>query len=253
MPADATSTLNSIIADAYRVFARYPASSALHVCHCNCCMTEANEAKLVRTPLREIPSQLLAEYTNSAHGWDDEVIRDQMRYFLPRYLDLIAADDGPHHSCLEQCLIRLQDARWRDTWPADEVDVLNRFFPALIVARLHDLSLAQWPVGWLLANEVTDVLCLTVLAGGDIQPILKAWDEAEDPGAAIHFAAARRNVERYDGDLRLNSAFLEERVADAKLIGEFLSRPEVDDRLEAAFFKIDEPRLQKIVSDAMWR
>jgi hypothetical protein len=245
--------LAMIVADAYRIFARYPAESSLCVCHCNCCMTEENEALLVRTPLREISSELLAQYTNSAHDWDDVVVRDQMRYFLPRYLELIAANDAPHHnSCLEHCLSRLQDAKWRETWPADEVDVLNRFFPALIVARLDDLSLAHWPVGWLLANDVCDILCLTVLSGGDIVPVLKAWDEAGDPGAAIHFAAARRSVKRIEGDLRLDSAFLERYVADAKLIGEFLSRPQVDQRLEATFFMIDDPRLQKIVSDATW-
>ena len=41
-----------------------------------------------------------------------------------------------------------------------------------------------------------------------------------------------------------------EEVADK--IGAFLTRPEVVPRIEDAFFKIEEPRLQKLVSDAIY-
>ena len=77
-------TLAAIIEDAFRVFARYTCAGSFVVCHCPCCMTEEVEAELVRTPLRQIPSGLLAEYTNSAHGWDDDLILADMRYLLPR-------------------------------------------------------------------------------------------------------------------------------------------------------------------------
>ena len=47
----------------------------------------------------------------------------------------------------------------------------------------------------------------------------------------------------------MKSAYLEEYVAEAEAIGEFLDRPEVDERLEAAFFKLTDERLQMIVSN----
>jgi hypothetical protein len=35
------------------------------------------------------------------------------------------------------------------------------------------------------------------------------------------------------------------------MIGAFLTRPEVNQRIEVAFFEIEDPRLQKILSDGM--
>jgi hypothetical protein len=250
MSTSPQSTLAAVVEDAYRVFARYTCAASFVVCHCNVCMTEETEAELVRTPLRQIPSELLAEYTNSAHGWDDDLILADMRYLLPRYLDLMAADDVPSQLGLAQCLNQLGYAHWREKWPADEVDILDRFFDALIVARVEDLSLLEWPVGWRLAGEIDEVLCLTVLADGDINRVLTAWDAAPDPQAAVHMAAMRRRTERVDGTLRFRSAYLDNHIAEAVLIARFLERTEVDERLEAAFFNLTDPRLQKIVSDA---
>jgi hypothetical protein len=34
-------------------------------------MSEEDERLLLKTPLRDIPAGLLAEYTNSGHDWDD--------------------------------------------------------------------------------------------------------------------------------------------------------------------------------------
>ncbi len=232
-----------IVEDGYRVFARYTCRGSLVVCHCPCCMTEDVEAELVRTPLRQIPSDLLAEYTNSAHGWDDDLILADMRYLLPRYLDLIAADDVPSRLGLAQCLNQLAHAHWREKWPAAEADILDRFFDALISVYIEDLQMAEWPVGWRLVNEVMDVLCLTVLAGGDLHRVLSAWDSAPDPQAVIHMAAARERVERLNGRPRVRSAYLEDDyVAEAEAIGAFLDRLEVDERLDAMHTRISPTR-----------
>jgi hypothetical protein len=243
-------TLAAVVEDAYRVFARYPCAASFVVCHCPCCMTEDVHAELVRTALRDIRSDLLAEYTNSAHGWDDDLILADMRYLLPRYLDLIAASDVPSQLGLAQCLNQLAHAHWREKWPAAETGILDRFFDALIAARVEDLSLAEWPVGWCLAGEIDEVLCLTVLSGGDIARVLRAWDAAPDPQAAIHMAAVRKQIEGADGAAHLASAYLDDYVDEAKLIAQFLLQPEIDERLKTVFSKITDPRLQKIVSDA---
>jgi hypothetical protein len=46
---------------------------------------------------------------------------NEMRYFLPRYLELIAIDDIPDHTLPEKCLRRLAEAEWRTNWPEAEV------------------------------------------------------------------------------------------------------------------------------------
>jgi hypothetical protein len=66
------------------------APPGLMVCHCPVCMTPETKAQIVATPVRDLPPELIREYTNSAHGVPDDP--DDLTALLPRYLDLIAQD-----------------------------------------------------------------------------------------------------------------------------------------------------------------
>lgn len=247
-----TPELKAIVEQAYQVFGRYRLGDTLTVCHCNCCMTLEAERLLIKTPLRSISSDLLAEYTNSAHDWDDGPVAREMRYFLPRYFELMAGGNPPDNMGLDICLRRIGRAGWRAKWPAEEENLIDRFFDALLVASLSRLDLVEWPVGWLLDFDMTDVLTMVVTAGGNLDRVLAVWDVAQDPPAAIHMAALRRRVIETRDRTYLHSAYLEgDFDTEADALGAFLMRPEVDTRLEAAFFTISDPRLQKILSDAM--
>jgi hypothetical protein len=246
--------LDAIIADAYDVFGRYRIGDTLTVCHCTCCMTPEVERELVKTPLREIPADLLAEYTNSAHDWDDGPVAREMRYFLPRYLELIAQGRPPDSMGLDICLRRLAFAKWREQWPDREVAVIDRFFDALVRDSTKNCGLSHWPAGWKLTFDFTDVLTCIVTARGRLDAALAAWDASDDPGAVLHMASLRERVIAETGRTYLHSAYLEKDFdAEAEAIGAFLLREAVDARLEQAFFTVTDPRLQKILSDAMVR
>jgi hypothetical protein len=246
-----TPELQAAITDAYRAFGSYTIGSTLVVCHCNCCMTEEIERELVKTPLRDVPASLLAEYTNSAHAWDDTQVARELRYFLPRYFELIAADTPPDAMGLDICLRRLGEAQWRRKWPPAEVEIIDRFFDCLIVASLSRLDLARWPAGWRLAFDIAKVLTLVVTAGGDIDRILAQWSAAADPGAAIHMAALRHHAVAQADRTYLHSPYLEHHEDAADKIGAFLLRPEIDGRIQETFFAVGDSRLQKILSDAV--
>ena len=243
--------LQAVVDDAYRIFGGYRLDGSLCVCHCNSCMTLDDERRLVTTPLRAIPAELLAQYTESAHSWDDGSVAREFRYFLPRYLELIALNEAPDPLGIDICLRRLGESTWRETWPRPEQVVIERYFDAILVASLQRLELTHWPAGWRLEFDLADVLTMIVTAGGDLDRVLAAWDAADDPPAAIHMAALRSGV-IHSGDVQyFHSAYLEDHKEEARRIGAFLTRPEVVRRIEAAFFNIDEPRLQRLVSSAI--
>ncbi len=244
--------LHAVIEEAYEDFGDYRVRHSLSVCHCNCCMTEENERGLLKTPLRDIPSNLLAEYTNSAHGWDDGPVVREMRYFLPRYLELLAIDDPPDNGGIDTCLRRLGYAHWRTKWPDRERDVIDRFFDEYMRSSLGRTDLVLWPVGWRLAFDVSDVLTLVVTAHGDLQRALAVWDAADDPCAVIHMAALRGRVLHETGRTYFHSAHFDDYREAADTIGAFLMRLELTQRIETAFFQIEDPRLQQLVSDAAW-
>jgi len=104
--------LNSVVENAYREFACYRLRGTIAVCRCPVCVAGEVERELCTVPLRAISSRLLAEYTHSAHGFDDRAA-DELRHFLPRYFELIAADDPPTNTGIETCLGRLHEAAWR--------------------------------------------------------------------------------------------------------------------------------------------
>ena len=252
-PRPPSPDLAAVVEDAYRVFGRYAIAGNLVVCHCDVCMTEKTERQLVATPLRRIPARLMAEYTNSAHGYDEGQIADELRYLLPRYLDLIAADDPPDHfGNICSSLSRLWHAHWRDRWPSVEADVLNRFFDALIVDRLSRIEPARARVGWQLRHDIDEILICVVTSGGDIDRVLDTWDTSEDPAAALWMAWERRNIVLRHGRPRFYDAHLDGDHKDAAdRIGAFLWRPEVDARIEAAFFAAEHPGLQEILSNGL--
>ena len=242
--------LRAVIDDAYDVFGDYRVRHSLSVCHCNSCMTVEHEQLLLKTPLREIPSRLLAEYTGSAHSWDDGPVAREMRYFLPRYFELLALNDPPDTCDIDICLRRLAQADWRAKWPDRECAVIDRFFDAFMRASVQRLELVRWPVGWRLEFDLADVLTLVVTAHGDLERVLAVWDAADDPGAAVHMAALREGVIRQTSRTFFHSVYLDEYAAAADTIGAFLMRPETTPRIETAFFMVTDQRLQQLLSDA---
>lgn len=246
-----SSELTAAIEEAYRVFSAYRLGHDLIVCHCRSCMTEETERQLVNTPLRSIPADLLAEYTNSAHEYDDDQVARELRYFLPRYFELIAAHDYPDHGGLDICLRRLGYADYRNKWPRAEVESIDRFFDAFLKHSLTRLDLALWPVGYRLAFDIKNVVTMVVTAGGDIDRLLHAWTAVEDPAAAIHVSALREDVLEERDRTYLHSAYLENHEDAARTVGAWLLQPSLTARIEAAFFAVSDPRLQEILSRGM--
>jgi hypothetical protein len=248
---DFVSRLERIVTDAFRVFGHYRLGPALNVCHCDVCLTAEAEAELLRTPLRAISSKLLAKYTDAVSAGTAAERADEFRYFLPRYFELIAADDPPDDMGFDICLRRLRDWPWRTDWPREQVECMDQFFEAYLVASLRHTEVSQSTSYCGLRFGLRDILTMVVTAGGNIARVLDAWDRAPDPNAAIHMAALRSDVRR--DPTRMINAHLSQEYSDAaEAIGAFLARPEVDRRLERIFFELEHPALQKIVSDAMW-
>lgn len=245
-----TPELARLVDEAYDVFRPYTIGSALVVCHCNVCMTDETERALVGTPLREISALLLSEYTNSAHPWNDGQVAREQRYFLPRYMDLIARNDPPCNMGMEICLRRLMEAHWRTNWPAPQADLIDRFFDALVRGAMERLEVIPWEREADPKVDMEDLMTMIVRAGGDLPRVLDVWDKGPPLGSAVHMAKVRRSLDYKHGKDILRNAHLEDYPADAEAIAAFLLRPSVQERIEAAFFATDDPHLQKILSNA---
>ena len=245
-----TPALQAVIEQAYALFAPYTIGSALYVCHCNVCMTHETMRRLVSTPLREIQSSLLAEYTNSAHDWNDGQVAREMRYFLPRYMELIARNDPPDTIGMEICLRRLAPAQWRAKWPAAEADLTARFFDALVEGAMQRLDVIPWEGMPEPKACMEDIMTLIVRAGADLSRALAVWDAGPLVGAAVQMAMTRQSLSWKGGRDILRNAHLDDHEEAARELATFLLRPSVAERIEEAFFATSDLHLQKILSNA---
>jgi hypothetical protein len=179
--------LERAVANAAKVFARYALNGRIIVCKCPVCVSDETERALIRTPLPQVTSLLLSEYTHSAHGWDGR-IEDDFRYFLPRYFELIAQEDVPSNTGIETCLERMHPANYREKWPQKEADAVDAFFVALFRAELNKPELPG-RFGLYEAGEGTEaILCSFAHAGGDVRLLLDVWDNTSGRDADLKIA-----------------------------------------------------------------
>lgn len=237
--ANMTPDLAAAVARAYEVFGTYRLSGTIVYCDCPVCMTAEVAEKLSRLPLKDIEAPLLAEYTNSAHGYDREAIEPEFKHFLPRYFDLIAHCDPPSHLGLETCLTRLRG--YREFWPADEVAAVDAFFDAFVAASVAQLGLLAWPVGLRLEYDMGEVLGMVILAEGDLERVLAVFDRAPDPQAAVHMASMRGDLETRHGEPYFGNAHYDDYPDAARRVGAWLSREDVTGRIIAAHEALDDP------------
>lgn len=244
-----TSRLSASIETAYEVFSPYQLNGTITYCNCPVCMTDETAKELSSRPLKEIPATLLAEYTNSAHGYDRKTIELQFKYFLPRYLDLIAHCDPPSHLDLGTCLTRLDG--YRENWPEQEIETINEFFDAFIEASLYHLYLIEWPVGPRLEFDMGEILTMVVLAGGDLDRCLQTFDQGPDPETAVHMANMRSDVQIKNGNPIYHNAHLETHPKAAQKIGTWLHRKSVSERILKAPNLLNDPNYDDVIELGM--
>jgi len=251
-----TPELQTAIERAYEVFTPYTdvfGAKSLCVCRCPCCMYDEAEHALLNTPLREITPLDLGEYTNSAHGWDDDGIAHEFRYFLPRTFELIAQYDPLDYVGFTGALSRMGNAGWLDKWPKEQVDCVNGFFAAFMRSTLEAIyhqipGRSEYELA-----DIEDVLTCIFNAGGNIARMLEVWDAAPDPGAAANMANMRMRVTWKDGVPCLYNWDADPKMRkEGERIAAFVRRREVDTRIENAFFMTEEVNWQMLMSNALF-
>lgn len=200
-------------------------------------MPEAAFRALVSTPVRDLPRDVLAEYTHSAHGVPARA--EDLKALLPRYLDLIAQDDPPDDFAIGTVLVRfgnLRRARPGEV-SGQEAEVLDRWAAAMVRARLdRDAARGEIEIG-----QRTAVYLMQVLIGGGwpAGAVSRAFDAAfagEDGikrlAAFAHGLAAERQSKW--GPLAFEFYAMKEAQEARAAMEAWLGGPEFLARLEAA-------------------
>ncbi|MEM6382951.1 MAG: hypothetical protein AAF645_29560 [Myxococcota bacterium] len=248
-------SLDPLVDEAYDLFAAHRLSLPLHACGCENCLPATLQEKFIRTPLRLLDLGLLTSWEESAaasvavarrngemepgaaqiDAWSTEV-----RALLPRIAQAVAEGTQPSNLGVENTFRTIGSAGWQD-WPEAERAFVQRFAEAFFLASINRAAFARAPIGPVLALDTDgqDAAIALIILGIDEERIIELWEAAPDPNAAIHIAEARRSI-RYDTETKcdtLDSVWLNDKWTGVRL-GTWLTSPEIDERLEAAFFSL---------------
>ena len=168
--------LQEIIDAAYELFVPYPVGATLEVCKV-CCVSDAEEQELLRTPLRTVSAAVLdAGYLSSARSGSERE-HQELKHFLPRLLELVAQFDFPRHST-EITFSRL-DLHRPTWWPAPERALLQTFAEVFFTECLGRYPLPD-------GSSLTEILIMFGLGHFDLTHLLATWAAARSQSSALH-------------------------------------------------------------------
>ncbi len=199
--------LKEIIKKSYEIFSQYKLGNTLDVC--SHCVTTEEVEPLLRTPLREISEEMIYIYYSSAQNYSEQELYE-MKYFLPRVLELLTEFEFPYHS-VEISLSRFNLKK--DNFEVEEKEILNQFAENYFAYCLETYPL---PI-----EDIDSIIIMFGLAGFEIRPILEKWTEKFEKNYLLHLNDFFLNQVDYKHNAyRLNNAFSKKEI-DAEILGWF--------------------------------
>ena len=177
-----TPALNAAVRRAYEVFGAYtPPKHPLDVCTF-CCMGEELEREMRAVPLRRLKRLHFYEYSTGAKSVDGQPA-DEVKYLLPRLLELLATGEDTHHS-VELALDRVGRCP-AGSFDADERAVLDEFMLASFDACLR----GEWTADgiWYDLEDPLALLVMADYAGIALEPLLQHWAQHPSTHATVRF------------------------------------------------------------------
>ncbi|MDA8519258.1 hypothetical protein [Acidovorax sp. NCPPB 4044] len=227
--------LDASIAAAYRVFGAYRAPAGLLDVCTACCMNAALEREMRRNPLRTLTTRHFYEYNDSAKSAVQPA--DEIKYLLPRLLELLVQGARLHHST-ELYL-----------------DRVGRCEPGAFSAReqraLQDVALAHFALGleqWaepdqgvFQKDDAFTVLLMWDHAGVDLAPLLDHWLACDSDSSALHYVEASYWGFVLNGQ-QIGGTFSKDRPRYREAVEHWLTAPEHQDRFTARLLQMMDRR-----------
>lgn len=173
----------AIIQEFYQVFDYPKPSQKLNVCDCPCCMHPDLEREMRTLPLHEVSKIHISEYLTGATCEDERP--DEVRYFLPRMVELFAQGEELHHS-IEVYFRRVGECVVHFT--PTEMALWQRFCDEYLATFLntYPYETINWKVKNI-ANELFNYLVMFHIGGADIQPFLAFWATQNTPQSTLNY------------------------------------------------------------------
>lgn len=173
--------LNAAVQTVYRAFSHYSAPKALLDVCTGCCMEAALEHEMRNLPLRQLTQEHFYQYNDSAKS--EVQPADEIKYYLPRMLELLAQGARLHHST-ELYLDRLGRCE-PNAYSPDEQFALLAYARAFFAEGLEQWEPDQEAL--FQGEHAFSILLMWDYAGVPLQPLLEDWLANDSEAAALSF------------------------------------------------------------------
>jgi len=215
-------SLEPIIERAYQIFKKYKFPQDFKVC--DCCVSKQELRQLHICSIKDIEAEVLSSYNHAAQPHSTI---QELKYFLPRFLELTAQFDFPTHST-EYALQRIghYDAT---LWTEEEANLLNEFRTVFFKQSLKIYPLFRQSIG--------AIVMMLYNANMDINQMLKMWEQANSIESTLHFSdLVNKEINQSSFRIKLQNAFSERAVDDA--LDKWLDNPKIKKRFQNKIEKI---------------
>jgi hypothetical protein len=140
-------------------------------------MKVEDEGRLANLPVKQIPIELLTEYNDSAKPEKTRI--EEVKHFLPRYLELISEFNFPTHST-ELSFSRLIPFD-KSEWTKTELELLDTFTKDFFRHCLSNYPIPSFN------DSIDTILIMLWRAKFDIDRLLKIWEQTDSLESVMHF------------------------------------------------------------------
>ncbi|ULJ68892.1 hypothetical protein MIS45_08945 [Wielerella bovis] len=189
MNASIPNPFHTIVAEFYQVFAYPKPAQRLNVCDCGRCVHPDFEREMRTLSLRELQKAHIYEYIRTVSligAVSLEAERpDEVRYFLPRMVELFTQGKELHHS-IEVYFKRVGEcvAHFTPTEMALWQRFCNEYLMALL--SIYPYEKIDWKVKDI-GNDLFNYVVMFHIGCADIQPFLAFWATQNTPQSTLNY------------------------------------------------------------------
>lgn len=180
---DLTITLRQEINRCYDVFGKCsPPTAPLNACTCPICLDPALELELRCLPLRELTQKHLYQYNSAAKDTVEK--SDEIKYFLPRMIELFVQGEPLYHST-ELYFERVGNCPNGSFSPKEQA-VWQQFADAYLDEMLKTFPWERYE-RFKFHDDIFNILLMFYKGNIDIQPFLQRWRNTATPQAIVSY------------------------------------------------------------------
>lgn len=156
--------IDLLVKKAYSLFSVYRFGHTVAVHHGVCCLSNEDIQSLKATPIKAIDRRLVYEYLDAEEENDAYAVAYQIKFLLPKILELLVQGEYIHHSI--ECILKKCHFHLASAWNNQEIDFMNDFALCFFKAKIMSFDLN---------TKVDDYLVMFHHGGLNIKPLLYEW------------------------------------------------------------------------------